>query len=85
MRAWSKECNLFQLLRKVLHLDDKIDESSFLSKDNVEYISEYPQIGNWHIKPMTLSKIGGPKFEVERFDDRTNYLLLEPQVKNVIK
>ncbi|OAE25076.1 hypothetical protein AXG93_1163s1110 [Marchantia polymorpha subsp. ruderalis] len=34
---------------------------------------------------MALSKVGGPRFEVERFDGRTYYLLWEWQVKNVIK
>lgn len=34
---------------------------------------------------MAVSKVGGPKFEVERFDGRTDYLLWERQVKNVIK
>lgn len=34
---------------------------------------------------MALSKVGGPRFEVERFDGRTHYLLWEWQVKNVIQ
>ncbi|OAE32229.1 hypothetical protein AXG93_4525s1100 [Marchantia polymorpha subsp. ruderalis] len=34
---------------------------------------------------MALSKVGGPRFEVERFDGRTDYLLWERQVKNVFK
>lgn len=34
---------------------------------------------------MALCKVGGPRFEVERFDGRTNYLLWKQQIKNVIK
>ncbi|OAE22523.1 hypothetical protein AXG93_2423s1100 [Marchantia polymorpha subsp. ruderalis] len=64
-----------------LHLDDESDESSFLSEDPIEVILEHLQ----PIKPMALSKVGGPSFEVERFDGRTDYLLWERQVKNVIK
>ncbi|OAE31258.1 hypothetical protein AXG93_1962s1150 [Marchantia polymorpha subsp. ruderalis] len=65
----------------ILHSDDESEESSFLSEDPVEIIPERLQ----PIKPMALSKVGGPRFEVERFDGRTDYLLWERQVKNVIK
>ncbi|OAE18143.1 hypothetical protein AXG93_406s1100 [Marchantia polymorpha subsp. ruderalis] len=64
-----------------LYSDDESEESSFLSEDLVEVIPERLQ----PIKPMTLSKVGGPRFEVKRFDGRTDYLLWERQVKNVIK
>ncbi|OAE33659.1 hypothetical protein AXG93_4689s1460 [Marchantia polymorpha subsp. ruderalis] len=64
-----------------LHSDDESEESSFLFEDPVEVIPERLQ----PIKPMALSKIGGPRFEVEQFDGRTDYLLWKRQVKNVIK
>lgn len=52
-----------------LHSNDKSEESSLLSEDSIEVIAgRHPPI-----KPMAISKIGGPRFEVERFDG--DYLL----------
>ncbi|OAE34723.1 hypothetical protein AXG93_700s1050 [Marchantia polymorpha subsp. ruderalis] len=64
-----------------LHTDNESEETSFLIEDTVEVILERIQ----PIKPMALSKVGGPRFEVERFDGRNDYLLWERQIKNVIK
>ncbi|OAE35568.1 hypothetical protein AXG93_2841s1010 [Marchantia polymorpha subsp. ruderalis] len=66
---------------RTLHSDDKSEKSSFLSKYHIEVIPERLKL----IKPMMLSKVGGPRFEVERFDGRTDYLLWKRQVRNVIK
>lgn len=69
----------------LLHADNKSEESSFFSEYAIVVIPQRHQIENWSIKPMALCKIDEPRFEVERFDGRTNYLLWEQQVKNVIK
>ncbi|OAE35438.1 hypothetical protein AXG93_2587s1530 [Marchantia polymorpha subsp. ruderalis] len=69
----------------LLHSDDDSENSSFLFEDPVEVILERNQIEIRLIKPMTLSKVGGPRFEVEHFDGRTDYFLWERQVKTVIK
>ncbi|OAE34133.1 hypothetical protein AXG93_2891s1580 [Marchantia polymorpha subsp. ruderalis] len=64
-----------------LSIDDESEESSFLFEYPIEVIPKRHRL----TKPMALSKVGGPKFEVERFDSRTDYLIWERQVKNVIK
>lgn len=56
-----------------LHSDNQSEESSFFSEDTIEVISERHR----PIKPMALSKVGGPRFEVECFDGHNDYLLWE--------
>lgn len=55
MSSLEQEAKLFPIVAeyaKLLHLDNKSEDSSFLSEDQVEVILKF-QIGNQSIKPMT--------------------------------
>lgn len=61
-----------------------LKNNSSASKEKIVNTSHCQLTFQEQKRPLVMSKLGDPRFEVEKFDGRLDYVLWEQQVTNVL-